>query len=567
MTGSYALLAAVRRKELPTRLILAAALGAIGYWLAPSPWPLAWLALVVITQIADWAVYRNIRSEPGSRRLALWAFATFASTAVYTSLGAYLWLTGGQPGQLFGLLIAAGGLLHVTIHMHHVKSLLIAAAAPHALVFFSMPLGGVLAGDIHMWAIFAGAVMYAAHLLVAFRQADSTTRQLADERNRAEQASKSKSDFLATISHEIRTPMNAVVTAANLLSGSRLNKAQREQVEILTDANEMLLSLLNDVLDLSRIEAGKLTVEAADADLHRILHGLKRLWLPRAADKGLDLRLEIAADAPRVVSVDLLRLKQILFNLISNAVKFTDKGAVTVRLSAQSEDGRDLLVFEVIDTGDGIAPEVMQRLFGAFEQGDAGTTRAHGGSGLGLAISRKLAVLMDGSLDAESAPGRGSVFRLALPLVPGTTEGIAESEDASDMSADALAGLRVLVAEDHPVNQRVLELLLAPMGCRLTFCEDGGKAVEIAEVQAFDAILMDMQMPVLDGLEATRRIKAGGGPNARVQVIALTANALEHHRAAWAAVGVEAFVSKPIDPRLLLASLAQAAMRASRRAA
>lgn len=566
MHGSYALLAAVRRKELPTRLIIAAVLAGVGYWLAPSVWPLVWLAAVVVSQLGDLTVYRHISGPPSPARVGAWIASTAISTAVYSALAIYLWMFAGGPGHMFGILIAAGGLLHVTIHMHHVRSLLVAAAAPHALVFFGLPLASVVTGDVHMWAIVLGAVMYIAHLMVAFRQADFTTREIQAERNRAEEASKAKSDFLATISHEIRTPMNAIVSAANLLSTGRLNRAQREQVEMLTDANDVLLSLLNDVLDLSKIEAGKMTIEAADADLRRMLEGLQRLWQPRAADKGLDLRVEIAPEVPQAVRVDPLRLKQILFNLISNAVKFTHSGSVTVSLGLTTS-GRERLAFEVADTGVGMPDDVMRRLFGVFEQGDAGTTRAHGGSGLGLAISRRLASLMDGSLDAASTPGEGSVFRLTLPLERSAAAAELEADETSEPTPDALLGLRLLAAEDHPVNRRVLELLLAPLGCELTFCEDGGKAVEMAGVEAYDAILMDMQMPVLDGLEATRLIKAGGGPNAAVAVIALTANALEHHRAAWAEVGVDLFVSKPIDPRQLVSSLVQAADRTPNRRA
>ncbi|HEY0647976.1 ATP-binding protein [Phenylobacterium sp.] len=568
MSGSYALLAAVRRKELPTRLIIAVVLAGVGYWLAPSAWPLVWLALVFVSQLGDLAVYRGLTGEPSRHRLIVWAASTALSTAVYSALAVHLWMFAGDSGHMFGLLLAAGGLLHVTIHMHHVRTLLISAAVPHALVFFGLPLASVARGDTQMWVIVLGAAMYVAHLMVAFRQADSTTREIQAERNRAEEASKAKSDFLATISHEIRTPMNAIVSAANLLSGSRLNRAQREQVEMLTDANDVLLSLLNDVLDLSKIEAGKMTVEAADADLRRMLEGLQRLWQPRAADKGLDLRLEIDADLPQVVRVDPLRLKQILFNLISNAVKFTDAGSVTVRLAPAADDEREVLAFEVVDTGAGIPEALMRRLFGAFEQGDAGATRAQGGSGLGLAISRRLAGMMGGTLDAASTAGQGSTFRLILPLVRSVAGAAPAADEPAEPSPVTLAGLRVLAAEDHPVNRRVLELLLAPLGCQLTFCEDGAQAVELAGVEAFDAILMDMQMPVLDGVEATRRIKAGGGANAEAPVIALTANALEHHRAAWAEVGVDLFVSKPIDPRQLVGCLVQAADRTpGRRAA
>jgi len=567
MGRSYTLLAAVRRKELPTRLVMALILTATAYAVAPSIWPIAWLGLVVFSQLVDWCAYRAIAPEPDRRAVAAWAASTSLTSAAYSALAIYLWWAGAESGRLMALLIVAGSLLHVTIHMHHVRLLLVAAAWPHAIVFFGLPLVAAATGGVHMWIIVLGAALYTIHLVVAFRQADSTTRQLEDERNRAERASSAKSDFLATISHEIRTPMNAIVSAANLLSGSRLNKAQREQVEMLTDANDVLLSLLNDVLDLSKIEAGKMTIEPADTDLARTLEGLRRLWLPRATDKGLDLRLEIAPDTPACVSVDPLRLKQILFNLISNAVKFTASGAVTVRLATDLEGDAQRLVFEVTDTGAGISPDALQRLFDAFEQGDAGTTRKHGGSGLGLAISRRLAGMMGGSLDVESELGRGSTFRLVLPLVRGSDAAQVVEESSDDARGDGLAGLRVLVAEDHPVNQRVLDLLLSPTGCRLTFCDDGAQAVELAAVQDFDAILMDMQMPVLDGLEATRRIKAGRGPNAATPVIALTANALDHHRAAWAEVGVRAFVSKPIDPRELFTVLANAARAAGARRA
>lgn len=567
MDGSYALLAAVRRKELPTRLVIAAILAVAAWFIAPSLWPAAWLALVVVSQWLDHRIHRRITAEPDDATVATWVVSTSATSAIYTALSVYLWITGGETGRLLAILLAAGSLLHVTIHMHHVKTLLVAAAAPHAVVFFALPLSSLVRGDAAMWAIVLGAGLYVAHLMVAFRQAASTTRQIQNERNRAEEANKAKSDFLATISHEIRTPMNAIVSAANLLRRSRLNKAQREQVDMLADANDVLLSLLNDVLDLSKIEAGKMTLECADIDLPRTLLGLQRLWRARAAAKGLDLRLEVDDRAPQMVVLDPLRLKQILSNLISNAVKFTDEGAVVLRLSVGEHNGAETLVFEVVDSGAGIPPEVAQRLFEAFEQGDAGTTRKHGGSGLGLAISRRLAVMMGGELDAESELGAGSTFRLVLPLVRGVAPVEAAVEAASDNGDEALRGMRVLVAEDHPVNQRVLELLLGPLGCRLTFCDDGEKAVDLAGVQEFDAILMDMQMPVLDGLEATRRIKGGLGANRTTPVIALTANALEHHRAAWAELGVHEFVSKPIDPRHLITALAEAATAAAGRRA
>lgn len=567
MNESYALLADIRMRELRTRLVLALLLLGSTLAIAPSGWPVVWFVVVVVTQLADRQVCAGVTPHLSRRRLAAWICSTFLATVAYTSIGAYLWTAGGDAGRIMAILVAAGGMLHVTIHMHHVRRLFLASSAPHAILFFGLPLSAAFSGQPAMWIVVLGAALFVAHLAVALRQASATTRQIQAERVRAERASKAKSDFLATISHEIRTPMNAIVSAANLLSRSRLDAAQKEQVEILTDANEVLLSLLNDVLDLSKIEAGKMTIERADVDVLRQLQGLQRLWQPRAADKGLDLRLEIDPDVPRVVVSDPLRLKQILFNLISNAVKFTATGAVTLRLSAGLRDGGEVLLFEVADTGAGISDDLLKRLFGAFEQGDAGTTRAHGGTGLGLAISRRLAALLGGALEVESSEGSGSTFRLILPLEHGSAEAAAPQAEEAEVGESGLQGLRVLVAEDHPVNQRVLELLLAPMGCRMSFADDGQKALELAAVQDFDVVLMDMQMPVLDGLEATRRLKAGSGTNADTPVIALTANALEHHRAAWAEVGVDAFVSKPIDPRELVAALGQAASRASARKA
>ncbi|WP_165844084.1 ATP-binding protein [Phenylobacterium kunshanense] len=567
MDNSYAVLADVRRRELKTRILVAAMVAAAAFAITPTWGPPAWLAAVVVSQLVDTINTRAMRGVPSRGAQAVWMAAVFCNSVIYSSLGVYLWVDGSETGRLLGVLLVSGSLLHVTIHMHHVRGMLLAAIIPHAAILLAMPLYSVVLGEPIMWTIVMAGVLYLGHLVVTFRQADTTTRQIQAERERAEEASTAKSDFLATVSHEIRTPMNAIVSAANLLGRSRLNKAQREQVEMLKDANDVLLSLLNDVLDLSRIEAGKMAIEPTPMDLGRTLEGLHRLWSPRAADKGLELRLEIAEVAPTHVVMDPLRLKQILSNLISNAVKFTEAGAVTVRLGLDAA-APQRLVIEVADTGVGIPPEALSRLFGAFEQAGAGATRKHGGSGLGLAISRRLAAMMDGALDVESTPGQGSTFRLTLPLVEaGGDASPAEIEGDAEIGDDVLRGLAILVAEDHPVNRRVVELLLGPLGCDLTFCEDGAQAVEAAGLRPFDAILMDMQMPVLDGVEATRRIKSSRGPNAGAPVVALTANALDHHRAEWASVGVHAFVSKPIDPRELVAALIEAGRAAKDRRA
>ena len=555
MRGAYELLAMIRRRELPTRMVTAAAL-AIPLWLVDGTlFPPLWLCLVLATQLLDAQIYRRLGETPARGPRLAAGLSTFIASTFYSGLSVYLWAGDSEASHILALLLLAGSLLHVAIHMHSVRNLQLVAALPHAALLLGLPTSAALAGTPEMWAVVIGAVMFLSTLTVAVRRTAGITRKLQAARAEAEQASKAKTDFLATISHEIRTPMNGIVSAANLLDASRLTPAQREQVEILKDSNEMLLSLVNDVLDISKIEAGKLEIEVADVDLAKTLHALGRLWSARASERRLELKVEVSPDTPAVVQLDPLRIKQILFNLISNAMKFTSQGEVCLRLDVTQRSGGRVLRFQVSDTGIGIAPDVLPRLFGAFEQASAGTTRAHGGTGLGLAISRQLAGLMGGTLEATSKLGEGSTFTVELPLVVGADVAADATVPASRDAAD-LSGVRILVAEDHPVNQRVLELLLAPLGCRVTFCEDGAQAVELAAREVFDVILMDMQMPVMDGLEASRRIRArnGGGP----PIVALTANALDHHRAAWAAIGVDGFVSKPIAPADLYTALTTA---------
>jgi CheY-like chemotaxis protein len=353
------------------------------------------------------------------------------------------------------------------------------------------------------------------------------------------------------VSHEIRTPMNAVISAANLLRRTRLDSQQREHVSMLIDAGDVLMGLLNDVLDFSKIEAGKMELESADMVVRDRLSTIARLWEPRALANGVRLVVRVAPDVPAVVRTDPLRVQQILFNLMSNAVKFTEDGDVSINVSWS--DGR--LTMAVADTGCGIAADRMDQIFNSFEQADVGTTRRYGGTGLGLSISRKLAELMGGTLSVESIFGEGSTFVLSLPMTVVKNAAVQPARPVE--VSNSLAGRSILAADDHEVNRRILELLLEPHGCRLTLVQNGAEAFEAAAAQRFDAILMDMQMPVMDGLEATRRIRAGA-MNGATPVIALTANALDLHRAAWEAAGVYAFLTKPIDPALLAATLGEA---------
>ena len=561
---AYALVSQVRFKELKTRIGLAAFIGATAWFVAPGIWPVIWFAAVLLSQLVDWAVFRRYRIEPDwipdRPYLILSCLVTVIGVAIYSGIAVWLWFDGGEIGRAFALVQVAGGLLHVSLHMHQARPLLIAAVATHGAYFLGLPvLSAILTGHWQELLMTIGCLLYMSHLVVAVRQSSATTevllsaKELAqDARQRAEEASAAKSDFLAVISHEIRTPMNAVISAANLLRRTDLNERQAEHVSMLSDASDVLMGLLNDVLDVSKIEAGKMVLEADDMEVRARLASLARLWEPRASANGVRLVIEATPAVPDCVRTDPLRFQQILFNLISNAVKFTDAGQITVSADWTGE----ALTVSVADTGCGIPVGRLAHVFDSFEQADAGTTRRYGGTGLGLSISRKLAEIMGGSLVVRSTEGQGSTFTLTLPMTASAARP-AETR-AGAVETGSLAGRSILAADDHEVNRRILTLLLEPHGCRLTLVGNGAEAVEAAAIERFDAILMDMQMPVMDGLEATRGIRQAGGANAATPIIALTANALDVHRQAWEAAGVQRFLTKPIEPTLLAQTLAAA---------
>jgi signal transduction histidine kinase/CheY-like chemotaxis protein len=559
-----------------------------GHWI-----PLAWLAIVCLGQAVDHWVAAPIRRRPNSDPAPRAKFLYIASMAgravLFSSISVYCWFAGDLAGKVFAILMPAGTVLAMAVRIGLSRRLLIAGWAPHAAYLIGLPLASAWVSPaddlVEMLCLSMAGLLFLTHVLVAVRRiedgAKALQRAMADfdaQREAAERANAAKSEFLATITHEIRTPMNAVVAASDLLRHTQLNPQQSEQVAMLANASEVLMGLLNDVLDLSKIESGKIILESAPFNLVEKLERGAQLWRPRAAQKGVALTFD-PTGLPLKIQTDPLRLQQILFNLLSNAVKFTDRGEISVRGGRDLQRGR--LWFEVADTGCGMDEATASRIFLSFEQAHAGTARQHGGTGLGLAISRRLAELLGGALEVTSAPGQGSTFRLEMPLVelegpssapyvppplpvtlapqPEAVAPAVEDEPATETdSAEAGEQIDVLVAEDHAVNQRIVRLILEPIGCRLTVVENGADAVEAAKARPFDVILMDMQMPVMDGIEATRLIQDGGGPNANTPIVALTANALAEHRAQWAAVGVNLFAAKPVNMQSLIGVVMQA---------
>lgn len=389
-----------------------------------------------------------------------------------------------------------------------------------------------------------GTVVLALLLLVA---------RTREARRAAQEASAAKTQFLATMSHEIRTPLHGLLGMCQLLRESRLEGEQREYVEMLEQSGQTLLELVNDVLDLARVERGKLELAVAPYEPRRLFGAALRAWEPQAQKKGLELRAEGAELLPARALGDETRIRQVLANLLSNAVKFTSEGSVTLAVKMAGEGDRRRAQVEVRDTGIGIAPKDQGRIFEQFSQADPTISRRFGGTGLGLSIARKLVELMGGSMEVSSEPGRGSTFRFTLPMPELPAEGMPRVarpapppiQPARDtVLRQSARPARVLLVEDNPVNQKIARKLLERAGCEVTLAGNGLAALEALERGVFSAVFMDCQMPEMDGLTATEELRRRGH---RLPVIALTASAMAGEKEQCMAAGMDDYLSKPLD--------------------
>jgi signal transduction histidine kinase/CheY-like chemotaxis protein len=396
-------------------------------------------------------------------------------------------------------------------------------------------------------------VSYNKKTLGLLNSLENVNRQLAAARDEALEVSRSKSQFLANMSHEIRTPMNGVLATTELVLDTGLTYEQRELISACHVSGQQLLAILNDILDLSRCESGKLTLEQVPFDLQSEVSGVLKLYGVIAQQKGVALNLHWSDDAQRWVRGDPTRLRQVLTNLMSNALKFTDDGSVSLTVSSGGNPReRARMRFIVEDTGVGIPPETLPNLFSPFVQGDGSTTRRYGGTGLGLAICKQLVALMGGSIDVHSQPGKGSRFvvHVELERADPLRQLIALAPDRASLPRC----LHVLVAEDNPVNQLVAQRLLERHGCTVDVVATGTAAVNRYHMERYDLILMDCQMPELDGYEAARRIRSAAHP-VRIPIIALTAQAFPGDRERCLAAGMDDYVSKPINAAQFIATV------------
>jgi len=520
-----------------------------------------WFAAATALTLTASRIANGVGEAASARQRTTAARALFLVTilgsCVYSGWFVSLWRSGDDAAQLFALVMVFVGFTYLLMQYYATPRIFAALISPY-LATLALIAGGLAWDRLQAgrpWicvAVAAGAVGLGNFLRNGRKQLDQSRTALREARalaRRGEQAADAanaaKSAFLATMSHEIRTPLNGVLGMAQAMQADELSDVQRTRIAVVRESGETLLAILNDILDLSKIEAGRLTLETTEFDMGELARGAHAVFGAIAEERGLAFSLEIDEAALGTYEGDPTRVRQILHNLASNALKFTAAGEVRIALRALEAGVR----IQVCDTGEGIAPEALDKLFDKFVQADASTTRRFGGTGLGLAICRELAQMMGGAIWAESRSGEGSTFTVDLPLIRLGDARQHVAAPARRQETPQLAALRVLAAEDNATNQLVLKTLLAQVGVEPVVVENGQLAVEAWETGAFDLILMDMQMPVMDGLAATRRIREGEVLRGRspTLIVALSANVLTHQVEAYRQAGMDAHLAKPIE--------------------
>ncbi len=553
-------------RDLIVQVCIIAMAALSGLTISRWPWVLGWAVIAIAAAAAEDQFLRVGAKGGSSARLAGWMAPAMRilTNAIYAIAALVLIVHGSPSTRLFAFALMACSMVYVLMRYYRSPAIVLSSISPHIAILAIVGYG-IAAKELavgHTLMALTGTFTIGIFALLfwsARAQLATSWSELMQARNEAEEretaaaaANRAKSHFLTTMSHELRTPLNGVLGMAQALTNDRLTDLQRERVKIISRSGESLLAVLNDLLDLSKIEASTLELEIVEFDLEHLVRGVVAAFRGEAHKKGLTFDFTIGDAAGGAYQGDATRIKRILYNLSSNAVKFTQEGRITLAID---RDDRDV-VFQVTDTGIGIEAKHLAHLFDDFFQVDPSLSRVHGGSGLGLAICRDLTRLMVGTIEAGSEPGQGATFTLRLPLKP-VEAALPTAEATAAMDQDGTSDLRVLAAEDNETNRQVLKTLLAQAGVTPIFAVDGAEAVAFWERQAWDVILMDIQMPGMDGVAATRAIRQRetetGRP--RTPIVAVTANAMTHQLADYAAAGMDEVVAKPINIARLFATL------------
>ena len=518
-------------------------------------WFVGTLAAGALRGVVERRVSRRVDKGWG---LIFPAVATI-TTAAWAVAPLLAWFSDNPFGSTAAIALLIGGYVLVFAQLRSSPRQALVISSPYSAAALIML--GSLWGTPQFWSLLALVPFTAAGLFVlvmmtmlregrisAFQEHQAhLIEELETARDKAAAANEAKSSFLGVISHELRTPMNGVLGAAQLLGATRLEGTQREYLSIIRNSGDNLLSLLNDILDMTKIEAGKMTFETVDVSIDDLAKRITGPFEAQAAAKGLGFEQITEGDIPSVVRGDPLRVCQVLHNLLSNAVKFTDEGVVTFRTrGSRVAPNRVRFDFMVTDTGSGIAKADLDLLFEPFTQVDASSTRRFGGTGLGLTIARRMTNIMGGDISVSSEVGSGSTFTMTVEaeVVEWARPAPVETRVAERSEGQALS---VLVVEDHPVNRMILEAWMGSAGHAASTAENGQIAVDVAQHQAFDLIIMDVNMPVMDGLTATRMIRSGQGVNRDTPVVVLSASARSEDHQAGLDAGADAYLNKPID--------------------
>ncbi len=556
-----------RRKQVPVRVLLSGIVAWALHSAGHGAWIPAWLVSVAVVQVFEiGAMFRFRGSDriPTTSDIFLALASTFLMAALFAWISVMLWSWDGRGLPGLAMLIIAGGLLTNVASGIEARGIFYIGAAPYLVALVAMPVMAILgspAGDPILTTLasvlFIGAILNVYGRVYSARVAE--LRALAEAETRVDQAQTAIADraaMAAIVSHELRTPVSAIQAGARVMFEDADPTQRRDTAELILDASSLMTRMLNDLLDHSKMEAGAMSLEARDFDLSVLLSDTERFWRAQADAKGLVL--QSAAIPPGTwLRGDPHRLRQILNNLLSNAIKFTAQGEIAILVDIEALDDRTRsILITVRDQGAGIAPEAMVRLFTPFAQGSSEVARTYGGTGLGLKVSRDLARLMRGDLTVDSHAGEGAAFRLSVLLPVGEAETFASSDDAD--ATVLRPRLAILAVDDHEINRRTLALVLQPLDVDLYTASDGALALDLLARQPFDAVLMDVNMPGIDGNEVTRRLRASQGPNTATPVIGFSAGTEADQIAACHAAGMTDWLAKPLEPHKLYEALYRA---------